>query len=115
MSELKPCPFCGSKDIYVHPDRNYSDHESVECVKCGARIYYPYAKKRWNTRPESAWEIFRRLFIIGENIKCVMNIVKLRKLKLENKYHRPVLEVLQSLTEQAAIKIMQKIKKENKK
>ena len=49
--EIKPCPFCGSKDLYV---RDNSGHY-VACKNCDA--YGPYGKddeeaiKRWNSAP----------------------------------------------------------------
>ena len=50
MTELKPCPFCGSDDV----DDTYWSYEiggdSCHCVTCGAIVPLPV----WNTRP-SPW------------------------------------------------------------
>jgi predicted S18 family serine protease len=43
MSELKPCPFCGTTDKVQ--DNKYA--ETTICEMCGAEIYASY----WNTRP----------------------------------------------------------------
>lgn len=36
-SQLKPCPFCGSKDIAIHVPNKYGN-EDVTCLQCGAKI-----------------------------------------------------------------------------
>lgn len=36
MTELKPCPFCGSDDVHV---RNYRGFESVECLSCLVKVF----------------------------------------------------------------------------
>jgi Lar family restriction alleviation protein len=54
MSELKPCPFCGSREIEVHPDQHYV----MLCIDCGAMgpvvsFSTPKdVKERWNTRAQ---------------------------------------------------------------
>ena len=51
--ELKPCPFCGSKDIHAgHNLRNH--HEEIFCDDCGAEVSseddHQDAVRMWNTR-----------------------------------------------------------------
>ena len=53
-SEFRPCPFCGSEDIFNRD--NGFEQNLTGCHKCGARIYYKFATlddaaKAWNTRP----------------------------------------------------------------
>lgn len=48
MNELKPCPFCGLKDLKVDFDSN-----SIECQDCGGGVRSEdvmYIYKAWNTR-----------------------------------------------------------------
>ena len=54
--ELKPCPLCGGVVVFNTtslPDV-YSDHEQVECTKCGLSIPIwgdkPEVLIKWNTR-----------------------------------------------------------------
>jgi len=58
MSEnLKPCPFCGCKNIIVDTrddeDGNIIDYY-CECMNCGAMSHFAYDRKctidAWNTR-----------------------------------------------------------------
>lgn len=48
MSELKPCPFCGSRDV----EMCQSDDYFVKCEECGAqgplRFHKENARKAWN-------------------------------------------------------------------
>lgn len=51
--QLKPCPFCGNKAVFVGKTR------SIKCTKCGGAfiitnlfISYLDAIKAWNTRIE---------------------------------------------------------------
>ena len=54
MSKVKPCPFCGSKDIKIRD--GYSDVGCwVECVPCGVSTKakeqtHEEAIKAWNRR-----------------------------------------------------------------
>ncbi len=62
MTKLKPCPFCGSKKVYIHtvlshdaPRRSNIFMKAVVCEKCEAQIHSTiekYAIKAWNRRPE---------------------------------------------------------------
>lgn len=50
-NELKPCPFCGSTDIYSMPSFN---EWGICCSQGCVRIYGDFqedAVKAWNTRP----------------------------------------------------------------
>lgn len=55
MSDLLPCPFCGStnlrtEDMYFDDD---GEHPGVECVDCDAIA----RADRWNQRPVCEWRI----------------------------------------------------------
>lgn len=57
MTDLKPCPFCGSKNI-VDDDAPGTFGESlvryaVKCKECGVSFWHPECDKfcNWNTRP----------------------------------------------------------------
>lgn len=56
--KLKPCPFCGCKDVLEEDDGNYPEFSECwcECASCGATSmisrYYDSAIKAWNTRTE---------------------------------------------------------------
>lgn len=55
MIELKPCPFCGSKNIKIYDTPGtLSTFRYAECNVCGCRIgNYPgreLAEKAWNKR-----------------------------------------------------------------
>ena len=51
MSELKPCPFCGSEEIMLELEANYV---SAFCEKCGSRAAFKTsleeAAASWNMR-----------------------------------------------------------------
>ena len=50
MSEIKPCPFCGSTDIKLHDEISHA----VWCQECFAEmpsIDIESAVELWNTRP----------------------------------------------------------------
>ena len=55
MSEekLKPCPFCGCKEINVY---NMDDYNHVRCARCGGQVshFEHLPIDAWNTRAESA-------------------------------------------------------------
>ncbi len=50
--ERKPCPFCGSENITAN-----AEPYRYLCLNCGCIN----RKEAWNTRIESAWEMFRGL------------------------------------------------------
>lgn len=53
MSEIKPCPFCGSSASYWE-DNHYDDRHVIECQNCGTsrRSEYGYEDvlEDWNRR-----------------------------------------------------------------
>lgn len=72
--EVKPCPFCGNKDISM--SLNYGA-AMVSCDKCeclgfvftGLKgIYLDEVMEQWNTRPREAEleEEIRRLRVLGD-------------------------------------------------
>lgn len=57
MAELKPCPFCGSKEVRMRFDSVFESYY-VACKKCGADVHQFYglkdeAVKAWNRRTEN--------------------------------------------------------------
>jgi Lar family restriction alleviation protein len=54
MAELKPCPFCGCKDVYVMRDKEVIIERYIAvCGGCYAQIYRPYQQEAiedWNRR-----------------------------------------------------------------
>lgn len=55
MTELKPCPFCGSNDIHRFEPTAYEigDDASVSCEECGAEVRgntLRIALSKWNRR-----------------------------------------------------------------
>ena len=52
MSELKPCPFCGSKDISLDPDSRFGFW--AQCGDCSAAGPFQHLKheaiEAWNER-----------------------------------------------------------------
>ena len=60
MSELKPCPFCGSEDIYLGeylPETCSTYFFKVQCQSCWAAVEDQYnereASAAWNNRQPS--------------------------------------------------------------
>ena len=53
MIDIKPCPFCGSEDLFVDPGEYRTDY-AIICARCGGRIGYfntfEYAQEAWNRR-----------------------------------------------------------------
>ncbi|HBF46192.1 MAG TPA: hypothetical protein DDW91_06830 [Shewanella frigidimarina] len=51
MSDLKPCPFCGSKDIAANTvnEESMSGYDSVECLNCGVEGM-GWSVDDWNER-----------------------------------------------------------------
>lgn len=57
MSELKPCPFCGSNDVWVldvEPSGQMSEYSHVVCCDCNAsgpmKSSDDAAEAAWNSR-----------------------------------------------------------------
>lgn len=54
--ELKPCPFCGSKNIHVYAKNSDGYWYMVECSSCGSRSASHHDKKSaietWNKRSD---------------------------------------------------------------
>lgn len=56
--DLKPCPYCGSRDVYVESAGIYSRHRAVMCEDCQSHgpVIDPtkhddgYAIELWNDR-----------------------------------------------------------------
>lgn len=53
MSTLKPCPFCGEKDIKMDNNENHLMY--VQCLRCGCKYGYTITEQKiiesWNQRP----------------------------------------------------------------
>ena len=56
MSDLKPCPFCGCKDIEIERVGTSRASCIVVCTECGCKLESNEtgAGRLWNTRAESA-------------------------------------------------------------
>ncbi len=56
MTELKPCPFCGSSELDTNCDKYYNNVVFVECNICSSRGSARYSEKdaiaAWNCRDE---------------------------------------------------------------
>ena len=57
MAELKPCPFCGSKELSEAQHKQYgmSLRYTIKCLKCMGemtRTTKQKAEKAWNRRAE---------------------------------------------------------------
>lgn len=54
MKELKPCPFCGGKDIIIYHTGLLTVSSRAECLKCGCGTYNENsdeeAIENWNRR-----------------------------------------------------------------
>ena len=52
-NELKPCPFCGSDELFID-EGEYRNDYSINCTDCGCRIgyfdTYAQAASAWNRR-----------------------------------------------------------------
>lgn len=55
-NKLKPCPFCGSKNLHYSKPLGPYRGSSVVCIDCGATINAQddKAKDNWNRRAEEA-------------------------------------------------------------
>ena len=57
MTDLKPCPFCGSSDVHL---MTFGIHTDVRCLDCGCRTK-TYLVSNWGTDGEQkAIEIWNR-------------------------------------------------------
>ncbi len=115
MSELKPCPFCGSRSVFKAYN-NYEDKKIryVVCNNCRIQLQKHKAWNKgidivdaWNARPESAWEMFRRL-----NDKYGVYFREKLMKYFETNHSGYMYSCFHKLTEQEVKKIMQEIEKE---
>lgn len=55
-NKLKPCPFCGSKNLHYQKPFGTYRGSSVVCIDCGATINAQGDKAvdKWNRRAEAA-------------------------------------------------------------
>jgi hypothetical protein len=102
--KLKPCPFCGCKEVILSGNNKLYDTRECMCRDCGANAHYGF----WNIRekPESAYNLIRHLLIRN-------GVIEKYKNGQENDY-KVLTEFIAVHTEQEAIKIMQQIDKELK-
>ena len=74
MNELKPCPFCGSTDLFVEDG---IDHYRIECRSClasGPAVRMPdEAAKPWNLRKSHWISVEESLPEEGLNVLIVHN------------------------------------------
>lgn len=70
MSELKPCPFCGSEasivEVAERPEA-FAEEAFIQCEECGFSIHHKWLSvetliKYWNKRAESTCEIVKDTF-----------------------------------------------------
>lgn len=110
INKLKPCPFCGGK-----VSEAYTEFQLLcrRCKACNSKTgYFPRhvgdneINDAWNKRPETAWEMFRRLLVIDE-FREKLEIYMLEKYSIKNHFY-----LIAHEEEQRAIEIMQKIEKE---
>lgn len=63
MEQLKPCPFCGSKEVIIVANLIYNGDVGIECQNCGIQFFAPthyalikdekgYMVRAWNRRAE---------------------------------------------------------------
>lgn len=57
MNELKPCPFCGSKNVSMYTYSGVMEYYYIECKDCycgtGHEELEEYAVEAWNRRVEN--------------------------------------------------------------
>lgn len=58
-TKLKPCPFCGGKNIYKGIIYVPFQAQMFKCYKCGAEVCFgakhePFATEAWNRRSDNA-------------------------------------------------------------
>ena len=65
MTELLPCPFCGSPNVISRQEPDFSDHPNgggwhIECLACPAELGIYMSEKAaaraWNNRPTTESE-----------------------------------------------------------
>lgn len=59
LSELKPCPFCGSENIGMHASYNPKIHRYfmfARCEKCKSTGTSVACKREYDSTDESIWE-----------------------------------------------------------
>lgn len=87
--QLKPCPFCGADDPFVHPSRHGLDEYNLYfacCRKCGARGSEDGSRggaaMSWNTR------IAHSLKILPEHFNAVENGNKNAEIRYNDRNYR---------------------------
>ncbi len=103
--ELKQCPFCGKKAISVRSGNHYYiSHSFGDCEVVNKRFSETEAEaiKVWNTRPETALDMFQRVMHYDGFIDMICSNIESDSIVDLFLYH--------SKTE--IIKIIQKIEKE---
>ena len=55
MSELKPCPFCGSENIRIQPEGDYWEAYCIDCDVARQGSNYERMTDAWNERVNSNW------------------------------------------------------------
>ena len=115
MSELKPCPFCGNNQIWEKSiNSTNTDRLEYYCTKCKTVAPAFLWNKRVLKKSESAWKMFRRLFIRGLS---KLEWEKINSMLIKYGYSDDcILAVwlLNLCSEQEAIKIMREIEKDLK-
>ncbi len=81
MNELKPCPFCGY--IYIEEISGINEGFYIVCPNCKIMTDYynsiELLTKAWNARPESAWEMFRGLYIKYRAVKIIPPLAEITR------------------------------------
>jgi transcription elongation factor Elf1 len=65
LTDLKPCPFCGSENLQIHETTIASGNKTIECKNC----YSNTTKSLWQDRPmlDEAVELLRECRSVIEN------------------------------------------------
>lgn len=97
--ELKPCPFCGSRDITIERYGNYKKSTIILCEECGCRLESNeegrYVGEQWNTRQEATKEQASNLIDTNQDLMklsrwlmgYVMELHDFRNKALCKEYH----------------------------
>jgi Lar family restriction alleviation protein len=112
MSEkLIPCPFCRSKNIEYCTTNEYAHW--YECEDCGCNLSAENTKdealKKWNTRPQSAWELFQDA--LRNNLPSYVKKV-CRKAGFKGTYEEMIVDFLYNVKESEALEILKEIQEE---